>query len=275
MAIHPTAIVEDGAKLGSEIEIGPFCIVGRDVVLGDGVRLLSHVVIGEQTNIGAHTVVHTRAVLGGKGQIRGPGFADSKLLIGAHCVIHEGVTVNGGSRTGGGVTRVGNNCYFKANSHVAHDCVIKDDVTFGNFAIVAGHAHLDQGVVLGDLSAVQQYCRIGKGAMIGGITGVNTDVIPYGIAKGERAILSGVNTVYLKRRGLNRRAVHEIRAAFKAIFLGNTGTLRDRARQVKENSPDFEQIEEIADFILVKARHGLCVTDPLMVIDRADRYGRL
>ena len=275
MAIHPTAIVEDGAKLGSEIEIGPFCVVGREVVLGDGVRLLSHVFIGEQTNIGARTVVHARSALGGKGQIRGPGFADSKLLIGSHCVIHEGVTMNGGSRAGGGVTRVGSNCYFMANSHVAHDCVVGDDVTFGNFAIVAGHAHLGQGVVLGDLSAVQQYCRIGKGAMIGGLTGVNTDVIPYGMARGERAVLSGINTVDLKRRGLNRLAVDEMRAAFKAIFLGNTGTLQERARQVKEGSPNFEQIQEITDFILVKARHGLCVADPLTVTDGADRYGHL
>ena len=262
MAIHPTAIVEDGVKLGSEIEIGPFCVVEREVVLGDGVKLHSHVFIGEQTYIGARTVVHARSALGGKGQIRGLGFADSRLLIGGHCVIHEGVTMNGGSRAGGGITRVGNNCYFKADSHVGHDCVVEDDVTFGNFAIVAGHARVGQGVVLGDLSAVQQHCRIGKGAMIGGITGVNTDVVPYSMASGERAVLRGINSVYLKRRGLNRRAVDEVRAAFKAIFLSNSGTLRERARQIKEGSPNIEQIQEITDFILVKARHGLCVAYP-------------
>ena len=265
MAIHPTAIVEDGANLGCEIEIGPYCVVEREVVLGDGVRLHSHVFVGERTNIGAHTIVHARSALGGKGQIRGPAYADSSLLIGAHCVIHEGVTMNGGSRAGGGVTKVGNNGYFMANSHVGHDCVVEDDVTFGNFAIVAGHAHLGQGVVLGDLSAVQQFCRIGKGALIGGTTGVNTDVIPYGMAKGERAFLSGVNDAYLNRRGLDRRAVHDMRAAFKTIFLSNSGTLRERARQVKEGSPNFEQIQDITDFILVKARHGLCVADPLSV----------
>ena len=262
MTVHTSAIVEDGAKLDPGVEVGPFCIVGRDVVLGEGVRLLSHVVVSGRTKIGERTIVHPQAVLGGEGQIRKNDFRDAQLVIGADCVIREGVTMSGGSRGGRGITTVGNNGYFMAYSHVGHDCIVEDDVNFANNATLAGHVHIGQGVIFGGLSAVQQYGRVGRGAMIGGVTGVNTGVIPYGMAIGDHAVLGGLNLIGLKRRGVSREAIHEVRAAFRTIFLETKGTLFDRARRARGMWQENTQIQEIVDFILADSKRALCVADP-------------
>jgi UDP-N-acetylglucosamine acyltransferase len=267
MAVHPSAIVEDGARLGAGVEIGPFCLVGREAVLGDGVRLLSHVTVTGKTELGARTVVHPQAALGGEGQIRGNDF-DGRLVIGAGCVIREGVTMSAGSRRGGGLTSVGANGYFMAMSHVGHDCHVGDGVTFANGAVLGGHSTIGGGVIMGGLSAVQQFCRVGTGAMIGGLTGVNTDVIPYGLAFGDHAVLAGLNLIGLKRRGVPREALNALRAAFRAIFLDAKGSLFDRARAAKEQWPGVAQVQEVADFILADAKQSLCVADPSRV--RAD-----
>ncbi|HXC57212.1 MAG TPA: acyl-ACP--UDP-N-acetylglucosamine O-acyltransferase [Rhizomicrobium sp.] len=264
MAVHPTAIVEDGATLSAGVEIGPFCIVERNVVLGEGVRLLSHAVVKGRTTVGARTVVHPQAVLGGEGQIRNDAF-DGTLTIGSDCVIREGVTMSCGGRRGGGITTVGSNGYFMAMSHVGHDCHVDDDVTFVNGAVLGGHSQIGQGVILGGLSAVQQFCRVGKGAMIGGITGVNTDVIPYGLATGDHAVLGGLNLIGLKRRGLPRQSIHAMRAAYRSIFLSPGGSLFDRARRAKARWPEVEQVQEMADFILADAKQSLCIADPARV----------
>src|SRR5581483_1185120 len=152
MSVHPTAIVEDGAMLGADVEIGPFCAVGREAKLGDGVRLLSHVVVSGKTAIGPRTVVHPQAVLGGEGQIRKNDFAEGRLVIGADCVIREGTTMSVGSRLGRGTTTVGDNGYFMAFSHLGHDCLVGDEVTFANGAVLGGHAEIGQGAMLGGLS---------------------------------------------------------------------------------------------------------------------------
>lgn len=262
MSVHASAIVEDGATLAAGVEVGPYCVVGREAVLDEGVRLISHVVVSGHTKIGARTVVHPQAVLGGEGQIRNNDFEEARLVIGSDCVIREGVTMSVGSRGGRGVTTVGNNGYFMAYSHVGHDCVVEDDVNFANCATLAGHVHIGQGVIFGGLSAVQQHGRVGKGAMIGGVTGVNTDVIPYGTATGDHAVLGGLNIIGLKRRGANREAIHALRAAFRAIFLDTKGTLFDRTRRAGEKWPEVVQIQEIVAFILADAKRALCVADP-------------
>lgn len=264
MAVHPTAIVEDGARLGDGVEIGPFCLVGRDAVLGDGVRLLSHAIVTGRTEIGARTVIHPQVVLGGEGQIRRNDFA-GRLTVGSDCVLREGVTMSCGSRIGGGITTVGDNGYFMAMSHVGHDCHVDNDVTFANGAVLGGHSHIGQGVIMGGLSAVQQFCRVGRGAMIGGITGVNTDVIPYGMATGDHAVLGGLNLIGLKRRGLSREAINALRAAFKAIFLTAGGSLFDRARRARDAWPAVAEVQEITEFILADAKQSLCVADPARV----------
>jgi UDP-N-acetylglucosamine acyltransferase len=259
MAVHPSAIVEDGATLGADVEVGPFCLVGCDAVLGDGVRLLSHVTVKGRTEIGARTVIHPQAVLGGEGQIRKNDFPAAKLIVGSDCVIRECVTMNGGSARGGGVTTVGNNGYFMAGSHIGHDCHVDDDVTFANAATLAGHVHIGQGVIFGGLSAVQQFGRVGKGAMIGGIAGVNRDVIPYGMAFGDHVELAGLNLIGLKRRGLSRDNIHAVRGAFRMIFRETGGALEDRARRAKEKWPDVLQVHEVADFILAEHKQPICL----------------
>lgn len=259
MAIHPTSLVEDGAVLGADVEVGPFCSVGPNVCLGDGVHLVSHVAIIGHTTIGARSLVHSGAVLGGSGQIRNDKTVDAKLVIGENCVIRECVTMNAGSVKDKGVTTVGARGYFMAYSHVGHDCVVGNDVTFANGVQLGGHVDIGDGVNMGGLAAVQQFGRVGKGAMIGGITGVNTDVIPYGIATGDHAELGNLNLIGLKRRGLSKENINALRAAFKLIFLGADGSLAERARRARENWGDVPEVTEIVEFILAPAKRPICL----------------
>ena len=255
--IHPTALIEDGAKLGAGVEVGPFCLVGPRVVLEDGVRLLSHVVVKGVTRIGARTVAHAGAVLGGEGQIRGNDF-EGRLEIGADCVLRELVTMNCGSRKDKGVTTVGSRGYFMASSHIGHDCMVGDDVTFANSVALGGHSQIGDGVIFGGLSAVQQFCRVGKGAMIGGLTGVNRDVIPYAMAFGDHAELAGLNLIGLKRRGLSRDTINALRRSFRAIFYGGEGDIKSRAAEIRASFHEIPEVAEMADFILAPAKQKLC-----------------
>lgn len=258
MAIHPTAIVEDGAALGAGAEIGPFCIVERGAALGEGVRLISHAMIHSGAEIGARTVVHPNAVLGGDPQIRGTDNAGTKLTVGADCVIREGVTLNRGSIKGGGITSVGDRCYLMAYSHVGHDSHIGNDVTFANSVAIAGHVEVGDGVIAGGLSCVQQFGRIGRYAFIGGMTGMNEDLIPYGIAFGDHAQLAGLNLIGLKRRGVPRVNIHAMRAAYRMIFQSDEGSLADRAKHARETWPDAAEVQEVAEFILAEAKRPVC-----------------
>src|SRR6201995_4678700 len=251
--IHPTALIEDGARLGADVEIGPFCHVGPRVVLGDGVKLLSHVVVKGVTELGARAVVHPGAVLGGEAQIRGNDFAEGRLEIGADCVLRELVTMNCGSRKDKGVTTVGARGYFMASSHVGHDCVVGDDVTFANSVALGGHSVIGDRVIFGGLAAVQQFCRVGAGAMVGGLTGVNRDVIPYAMAFGDHVELAGLNLVGLKRRGLSKDTINAMRHTFRTVFYGSGGSLADRAREAKARFAGIAEVAEITDFILADA----------------------
>lgn len=258
MNIHPTAIVEDGALIGADVEIGPFCVLGRGVRLGDGVRLGSHVVVGGGTEIGARTVVSAHAVLGGPAQIRGDDAPAARLLVGEDCIIREHVTMNLGSSRDKGMTSVGARGYFMAYSHVGHDCVVGSDVTFANGACLGGHVVVGDGVIMGGLSAVQQFGRVGRGAMIGGVTGVNTDVIPFGIATGDHAELGGLNLIGLKRRGVPRENINALRAAFRMMFLETGGSIADRARRAGDTWPGVPEVREVVEFVLAPARRPLC-----------------
>lgn len=257
MAVHPTAIVEDGAVLGAGVEVGPFCIVGPEVRLGDGVRLLSHVVIGGQTEIGARTVVHPHAVLGGESQIRGNDAAGTRLSIGEDCVIREHVTFSLGSKKGHNLTRIGARGYFMSYSHIGHDCDIGNDCTFANGAQLAGHVTLGDGVLLGGLCAIQQFSRIGGGAMLGGISGANLDIIPFGIAQGSpHAKHCGLNIIGLKRRGIPRPSIHAMRATYRAVFFGE-GTMAERVASAREQWGEVAEVREILDFIAAPAKRKI------------------
>ncbi|MFT4013389.1 MAG: acyl-ACP--UDP-N-acetylglucosamine O-acyltransferase [Paracoccus sp. (in: a-proteobacteria)] len=244
--VHPTAVVDPGAVIGADCEIGPFCVLGPQVRLGRGVVLKSHVVVAGETSIGDETTVFPFASIGEVPQdlkFRGE---QVRLEIGVRNRIREYVTMNPGTEGGGGVTRVGDDGLFMAGSHVAHDCMIGDRVILVNNASVAGHCHLEDDVIVGGLSGVHQWVRIGRGAMIGAVCMVTADVIPFGLVQGPRGHLDGLNLVGLKRRGASRDEIHALRDMLGRL---GRGSFRDTARQMAEG-PNGPMVQEVLDFIL-------------------------
>lgn len=255
--IHPTAIVESGAKLGAEVRIGPYCIVGAGVELGHGVELISHVVVGGLTRIGPRTRIFPFASIGQPPQDLKYKGEPSRLEIGADNVIREHVTMNPGTAGGGMLTTVGDHGLFMVSSHVAHDCKIGSHVVMANNATIGGHVAIDDWAILGGLAAVHQFVRIGKHAIIGGMSGVENDVIPYGSVMGDRARLAGLNIVGLKRRGFDRDALHDIRRAFRLLF-ADEGTMAERLADVAELFPDNEPVMDIVRFIQSASERAIC-----------------
>lgn len=254
--VHPTALVEAGAKLGEGVEIGPFCLVGPEVELEDRVRLHSHAVVVGRTRIGAGTQVFPFASLGHAPQDLKYAGEPSRLEIGRDNVIREQVTMNPGTQGGGMVTRVGNGCLFMVGAHVAHDCQVGDRVILANNATLAGHVEVGEQAIIGGLSAVRQFVRIGRHAMIGGMSGIENDVIPYGLAMGDRARLSGLNLVGLKRRGHPRNEIQAMMEAYERLF-GEQGTLGERVARVGEQF-ELEAVREIVSFVQADSPLGLC-----------------
>jgi len=245
--VHPAAVVEAGAEVGPDCRIGPFCLVGPEAKLGRGVELKSHVIVTGDTTIGEDTVVFPFATLGEIPQdlkFRGE---RTRLVIGARTRIREHVTINTGTEGGGGLTQVGDDCLIMAGAHVAHDCRIGNHVILVNNAALAGHCVLEDEVIVGGLSGVHQFVRIGRGAMIGAVTMVTADVIPHGLVQGPRGTLDGLNLVGLKRRGLDRAEIAAMRDLFHALSDGN---FRESARQAAEAPDQTTQVREILDFIL-------------------------
>ena len=255
--IHPTAIIADGAKIGENVSIGPYSMVGSDVELDDGVELISHVVVTGHTSIGANTRIFPFASIGHQPQdLKYQGEASS-LTIGCNNVIREYVTMNPGTEGGGMATRIGNNCLFMVAAHVAHDCQIADNVILVNNATLAGHVSIEDWAIIGGLSAVHQFVRIGKHSMIGGKTGVAEDVIPYGSVIGNRARLSGLNIVGLKRRHFSREDIQNLRKAYRLIF-AEEGTFAERILDVAELFPDNEPVQDIINFINADSSRAIC-----------------
>lgn len=248
MDIHSTAIVERGAELGDNVVIGSFCHVSAGARLHDGVVLKSHVVIEGATEIGARTVVHPFAVLGGPPQHLGYKGEDTKLVIGADTIIREHVTMNRGAPVGGGVTRVGDNGFFMTGAHVAHDCQVGDHAIFANNATLGGHVEVGDSVFLGGLCAIHQFTRIGDFAFIGGCAAVTSDIIPYASVMGNHARLVGLNIIGMKRRGLPRPVIHDLRSAYRMLFFGED-TFKDRLEAVRERYGDRDEVRRILSFI--------------------------
>src|SRR5579864_1417356 len=222
--IHPTAIVAPRARVADDVVIGPYCIVGEHVTLGPGVVLRAHVVVDGRTTIGAGTRIFPFASIGFEPQDLKYRGEESSLEIGRNNTIREYVTMNPGTAGGGMVTRVGNDSLFMVGVHVAHDCQVGDGVVMANNATLAGHVVIEDHAILGGLSAVHQFCRIGRHAMVGGLSAVVRDVIPYGQANGDRARLSGVNIVGMQRSGFSRDDIIGLRTAFQYLF-SDEGTL--------------------------------------------------
>ncbi|MGK2871451.1 MAG: acyl-ACP--UDP-N-acetylglucosamine O-acyltransferase [Alphaproteobacteria bacterium] len=251
--IHPSAVVHKGAQLGRGVAIGPYCVVGENVVLGDAVTLHSHVTIAGRTTLGAGCTVFPFASIGHPPQDQKYAGETSELIVGANNVIREHVTMNPGTAGGGMVTRVGDNGLFMAGAHVAHDCEVGNHVILANHATLAGHVTLGDYAILGGLSAVQQFARVGRHAMIGGMSGVVDDVIPYGSVVGNRAHLGGLNIVGLKRRGFSRDQIHGLRNAYRMLFAAE-GTLQERLEDVAAQFKDHAEVMEIVDFIRAATR---------------------
>ena len=256
-AIHPTAIVEDGAILGDGVEIGPFCHVGPRVRLGEGVRLISHVVVAGITTVSARTRIFPFASIGHEPQDLKYKGEESTLEIGENCTIREHVTMNPGTAGDNNRTVIGNNCVFLAGAHVAHDCVLGNNIIFSNSVMVAGHCKIADNVILGGGAGVHQFCRIGKNAFICGMAGLENDVIPYGIALGNRAYLGGLNIVGMKRAGISRESIHNARNAFKHIFSGEQ-TVQEAANSIDAELAKDPVVTEILDFLRSDQERALC-----------------
>lgn len=255
--VHRTAIVEDGATLGEGARVGPFCHVGPTVTLAEGVELMSHVVVAGHTTVGARTRIFPFASIGHRPQdLKYKGEA-STLTIGEECQIREGVTMNPGTEGGGMSTSVGNRCAFLANSHVGHDCIVGNNVIFSHGAMAAGHCRISDFAIISGGAAVIQFARVGAHSFVGGLSGLENDLIPYGMALGNRAHLNGLNIIGLQRRGFPRSDIHNLRRAYRLLF-AQEGTLMERVDDVAVEFRGQPLVEEILDFIRAGGKRSLC-----------------
>lgn len=246
--IHPTALIETGATLGEGVSVGAYAQIGSQVVLEDHVEIASHVIVTGNTCIGAHTKVFSFSCIGYPPQVTG--FKDEKtqIVIGQHNLIREHVTIHPGTEKGGGITRIGNHCMIMVASHIAHDCQVGNNVIMANNATLGGHVVVGDFVIIGGLSGIHQHVKLGQGSIIGGLSGVEGHVIPYGSVMGNRARLSGLNLVGLKRRNLSRETVHALRTSYRLLF-ANEGTLAERIEDVKELFSKEQEVMEIVMFL--------------------------
>ena len=250
--VHPTAVIAPGATIGAGCRIGPYCVIGAEVTLGERLHLASHVVVDGITRIGDDTQIYPFASLGTAPQDLKYGGEPTELVIGARNRIREYATMSPGTEGGGGLTSIGDDNLFMMSIHVAHDCRIGNRVIMVNNATLAGHVIVEDNVILGGLAAVHQFVRIGRGAMIGGMTGVAADVIPFGSVIGNRGHLAGLNLVGLKRAGVPREQIHGLRAAFAEIFAGE-GTLQARVQEAGARYADNPLVMEVIRFVTAES----------------------
>ncbi|MEI8295244.1 MAG: acyl-ACP--UDP-N-acetylglucosamine O-acyltransferase, partial [Alphaproteobacteria bacterium] len=241
--IHPTSVIEPGAQLADDVSVGPFCYIGAGVTLHEGVKIFSHVSLNGDTQIGANTEVYSFACLGHPPQHHKYQHESCRLRIGRNNIIREHVTIHPGTPISGETT-IGDNCFIMVSCHIAHDCHVGNHVTFANNATLGGHVIVEDHVILGGLVAIHQHVRIGAHAIIGGMSGVENDVIPFGVVMGDRANLTGLNLVGLKRRGFAQSVIQELRQAYNQIFIPEPGSggFADRVREVAELSAGSAEV---------------------------------
>lgn len=234
--IHPSSVVHPNAKIADDVEIGPFCSVGEHVEIGSGTKLISHVVIDGVTKIGQRNTIYPFVALGLLAQHKRSNAPDAQLIIGDDNTFREHVTAHVGSEVDNKITIIGNRNLFLVGSHIAHDCVLGDDIVMSNNATLAGHVHVGNKAIIGGLAAVLQFTRIGEGAMIGGMCGVTRDIIPYGLMMGGiRQGLSGLNLIGLQRAGVEKENIMMMQQAYKALFNKENGTFTERIAFVEQN----------------------------------------
>ncbi len=255
--IHPTAVIEEGARLGQDIKIGPYCVIGADVSMGDDCELLSHVVVSGHTSMGSGNRIFPFSSIGQIPQdLKYHGEA-SEVIIGDNNQIRENVTINAGTEGGGMVTRIGNNNILMAYAHIAHDCMLGNGIVLANCATLAGHVEVDDGAIIGGLSAIQQFVRIGRLSMIGGMSGVTKDVTPFTLlAGGYRAGLSGLNIIGLKRHGFSLKQVGRLKEVYR-LLLQDSGKREERLLEAESLlSDDDDDGRHMIEFIR-SAKRGL------------------
>ena len=259
MAIHSRAIVEEGAQIGEGVEIAPFVHVGPNAVIGDRCKLHPHSVVLGHTTVGEECEIMPFAVLGTPPQHLGYKGEPTTLDVGKRNQIREHVTMNPGTVQGGGKTVVGDDCLFMVGAHVAHDCILGNQIIMANNATLGGHVIIDDGVFVSGLVAIHQFTRIGNYSFVGGGAILVGDVIPYGSCLGNRANLEGLNIVGLKRRGMDRKTIHALRAAYRSLF-AQEGTLDERIDDVADAYADTPEVMEIVDFMRDSRSHrSLCL----------------
>ncbi len=255
--IHPTAVIDPKAEIDPSCSIGPFCVIGANVTLHKNVTLKAHVIMDGHTSVGENTTIFPFASIGGAPQDLKYKGEPSQLIIGKNNMIREYVTMNPGTEDGGMKTVVGNNCLFMMSAHIAHDCHLGDHIVMANHATLAGHVTVGDHVWFGGLSAVLQYVRIGSYAVIGGMAGVENDVIPFGRVKGERGSLAGLNLIRMERLGLEKSQIKTLQRAYNQLF-GDEGTMDGRIEAVAEDFGDDPYIAQIIEFARSKDKYPLC-----------------
>jgi UDP-N-acetylglucosamine acyltransferase len=256
MQIHPTAIIEEGARLGNNVKIGPFCVIGKDVVLGDGVELKSHVVISGNTTIGEGTCIYPFASIGSAPQDLKYAGEQTELIIGKHNIIREYVTINPGTSTGKVRTVVGDKCLIMIGAHIAHDCTVGNHVIMANNATLAGHVTVEDYAILGGLSAVHQFVRIGKHAMIGGTSGVKYDVPPFALVLAQEPTTAGINVVGLKRHNFSKSDILALKASYDMLFSTQHNIL-EAVEMIKAKFGDHPSVNVLLDFLSRDSTRGI------------------
>ena len=254
--IHKTAIIDSEAKIAENVQIGPYTVIGPNVEIGQGTVIQSHVNITGQTKIGKNNIIYPFASIGNDPQDLKFQGEETRLEIGDNNKIREYVTINPGTKGGGGLTKVNNNCLFMVSAHIAHDCFVGNNVILANNVPLGGHAHIGDNAIIGGNSAVQQFTRVGKSAMIGGMCGVVRDIIPYGIAHGNRSILQGLNLIGLRRKNIPNKEIMTLSDAYKEIFKNEnlTENLSNLSNEFKNN----ELVAEVIEFIEMDKKRPIC-----------------
>ena len=254
--IHNTAIIDPSAKISSSVRIGAFTVIGPNVEISENTVIQSHVSILGNTKIGKNNKIYPFASIGNDPQdLKFDGEA-TRLEIGDNNKIREYVTVNPGTKGGGGLTKIGNNCLFMVSSHIAHDCLVEDNVILANNVPLGGHAHIEENVIIGGNSAVQQFTRVGKSSMIGGMCGVVRDIIPYAMVHGNRSILQGLNLIGLRRKNIPNKEILVLTEAYKEIFKDEN--LTTNLKNLKEEFRKNELVNDVVKFLEKDKKRPIC-----------------
>ena len=254
--IHNTAVIDPKAKISSGVSIGAFTVIGPNVEIGENTIIQSHVSIIGNTKVGKNNKIYPFASIGNDPQDLKFDGEITKLEIGDNNKIREYVTVNPGTKGGGGLTKIGNNCLFMVSSHIAHDCLVEDNVILANNVPLGGHAHIEENVIIGGNSAVQQFTRVGKSSMIGGMCGVVRDIIPYAMVHGNRSILQGLNLIGLRRKNIPNKEILVLTEAYKEIFKDEN--LTTNLKNLKEEFRKNELVNDVVKFLEKDKKRPIC-----------------